>query len=163
MIQPKPSHDAPLPFPREGQNSPAEVPDIGSDKETDALTPDPEVVLKKNRRQFSSAYKLRILEETDTSEWGEIGTILRREGLYYSQLQAWRKEREEGVSPKQRGRKKRVKSAEEKELEALRIENMKLKAKLEKAEMLIDIQKKISETLSIPLTTSTSNNDIVGD
>ena len=71
---------------------------------------DPEVVAKPTRRQFTAEYKLRILEETDRcSEPGEVGRIVRREGLYSSHLTAWRKTRREGslkgLTPKRRGRK----------------------------------------------------------
>ena len=72
--------------------------------------PDPEVVAKPTRRQFTGEYKLGILEETDRcSEPGEVGRILRREGLYSSHLTAWRKARHEGslrgLTPRKRGRK----------------------------------------------------------
>ncbi len=71
---------------------------------------DPEVVAKPTRRQFTAEYKLRILEETDRcSEPGEVGRIVRREGLYSSHLTAWRRARREGslkgLTPKRRGRK----------------------------------------------------------
>ncbi len=77
-----------------------------------AARPEPEVVPKAVRRAFSAAYKLRIVEEADQStEYGQIGAMLRREGLYSSHLTAWRRQREAGVlqgmAPKKRGRQHR--------------------------------------------------------
>ena len=73
--------------------------------------PDPEVPVKAKRRTFSAVYKLRILEEADNCrEPGEVGALLRREGLYSSNLTKWRRQREagglDGLKPKKRGRKK---------------------------------------------------------
>ena len=71
--------------------------------------PNPEVPAKATRRRFSARYKLRILEQADGCESGEVGALLRREGLYWSNLQAWRQQRAEGtlqaLTPRKRGRK----------------------------------------------------------
>ena len=72
--------------------------------------PDPEVVAKPTRRQFTAEYRLRILEEADRcTRPGEVGRLLRREGLYTSHLAAWRKARRsgslQGLTPKKRGAK----------------------------------------------------------
>ena len=114
--------------------------------------PDPEVVPKAERRKFSAEYKVRILEEADRcTERGEIGALLRREGLYSSHLSTWRRQRDQGIlsglSPKKRGRK--GKDELEKELGALRRENKQLQARLEEAEMIIDVQKKLSRLLGL--------------
>ncbi len=114
--------------------------------------PDPEVVPKANRRKFSAEYKVRILEEADScTERGGIGALLRREGLYSSHLSTWRRQRDQGIlsglSPKKRGRK--GKDDLEKDLAELRRENKRLQARLEEAEMIIDVQKKLSRLLGL--------------
>jgi transposase-like protein len=114
--------------------------------------PDPEVAPKAKRRKFSAEYKVRILEEADRcTERGEIGALLRREGLYSSHLSTWRRQRDQGIlsglSPKKRGRK--GKDELEKELAELRRENKRLQARLEEAEMIIDVQKKLSRLLGL--------------
>ena len=114
--------------------------------------PDPEVVLKAKRRRFSAKYKQRVLEEADNcAEPGQTGALLRREGLYSSHLSTWRRQREQGLlgalSPKRRGRK--GKDELEREVARLRRENERLQASLEKAEMIIDVQKKLSRLLGL--------------
>ena len=114
--------------------------------------PDPEVVPKAKRRKFSAEYKRRILEEADNcTESGQIGALLRREGLYSSHLSTWRRQRDRGVvkglSPKKRGRKR--KDELEREVTRLQRENERLQASLEKAEMIIDVQKKLSRLLGL--------------
>ena len=87
---------------------------------------------------------------------GQIGELLRREGLYSSQLSTWRKQRQEGVlaglAPKRRGRKPKTKNPLADEVAKLQRENQRLKNNLRKAELVIDVQKKVSEMLDIPLT-----------
>lgn len=117
--------------------------------------PDPEVPEKKPRRKFTANYKLRILSEIDASTHpGDIGAILRREGLYSSNITTWKRQRREGtlkgLSPKKRGRKKRSVSPDAKRIAELERENRKLAKKLKQAETIIDVQKKISEILSAP-------------
>ena len=105
--------------------------------------PDPEVEPKAKRRQFSAAYKARILEEVDASP-GQAGAILRREGLYSSHLTSWRRQRRTGTLKalgKKRGPK--GKSQEQRENEKLRKENARLQRELEKARILIDAQKSL--------------------
>ena len=114
--------------------------------------PDPEVVPKAKRRNFSAEYKRRILEEANNcTEPGQIGALLRREGLYSSHLSTWRRQRErgalEGLSPKKRGRKR--KDELEREVAKLQRENEQLQARLEQAEAIIEVQKKLSQLLGL--------------
>jgi transposase-like protein len=101
----------------------------------------------------TAAYKLRILKEAGAcTEQGQIGALLRREGLYYSNLTTWRKQRDEGILQslsRKRGRKKRPTNPLAKRLEELERENKQLRTKLNQAEMIIEVQKKISEILGI--------------
>lgn len=118
--------------------------------------PDPEVVEKPKRRRFSAEYRLRIVREADScKEPGEIGALLRREGLYSSQLVLWRRQRDagalEGLQSKKRGPKAKAVDPRVKRLER---ENARLKRKLEQAETIIEIQKKVAGMLGIPLRTS---------
>ena len=117
-------------------------------------TPGPEVPEKARRRRFSAKYKNRILQEADAcSEAGEVGALLRREGLYSSHLSAWRRQREQGTLAalgKRRGRKP-LRDERQQELERLQRENRQLRRKLEQAELVLEIQKKVSEILGIPL------------
>lgn len=104
-----------------------------------------EVVGVARRRVFSAAYKRRILGEVDRARTGEIGLILRREGLYSSQLTPWRKWRS-GVTSKKKTGKEVVDMAAYKRLEK---ENAKLKLKLRKAEAMLELQKKAQEILAL--------------
>lgn len=117
-----------------------------------AGVPNPEVSATPKRRTFTAKYKLDILEEVEACQQpGEVGAILRREGLYSSHLTEWRKERERGALEalgKKRGRKP-ARNPLVGELEALRRENAHLKRRLEQAETIIDIQKKISSLLGL--------------
>lgn len=126
----------------------------------EARIPDPEVVPKAKRRQFTAEYKLRILEEADRcTEPGQIGALLRREGLYSSHLSKWRKLRErwqrEGLAPKKRGRTPQHPKASE--LARLRRENERLRAQLEQAEIIIDVQKKLAQLLGLDTDKTKSN------
>ena len=117
---------------------------------------DPEVPEKPVRRRFDAAYKQRIVEEADgCSQAGELGLLLRREGLYASLLSTWRRQRDEGVlaglAPKRRGRKAQRKDAAALENERLRRENQRLTQRLKQAETIIEVQKKVSEMLGIAL------------
>jgi len=119
-------------------------------------TPSPEVLEKPVRRRFAVEYKVRILAEADAcTEMGQVGELLRREGLYSSHLSNWRRQHDEGVlaglRPKRRGRKSKPKNLLADENEHLQRENHRLKEKLRQAELIIDVQKKVSEMLSIPL------------
>ena len=117
-------------------------------------SPDPEVSEKKPRRKFTAKYKLQILQKADgCSEPGQLGALLRREGLYSSNLSIWRRQRDEGLldalSPKKRGRKEKEKNPLAPKVAELERENEHLRKKLKKAEIIIDVQKKISQILGI--------------
>ena len=123
---------------------------LANDRES--RLPDPEVVPKAKRRQFTAKYKLHILEEADRcTERGQIGELLRREGLYSSHLSKWRQQRArgqlQGLAPKKRGRKGQDPSVAE--LARLRRENERLRAQLEQAEIIIDVQKKLAQLLGL--------------
>jgi transposase len=126
------------------------------------IVPDPEVperLERARRRQFTVGYKLRILTEADAARTtGEIGALLRREGLYSSHLAAWRRQREEGIlhalAPRRRGRP--MHSPEQRELARLRQENERLGQRLAVAEAVIEIQKKVSVLLGLAEQSSTS-------
>ncbi len=111
--------------------------------------PSPEVLPKAKRRQFSAAYKLRILAEADAcKKRGEIGALLRREGLYSSHLTDWRRQRARGELREAGGRKRGRKSdPEAAELARLRRENERLRGRLQRAEKIIDVQKKLAQLL----------------
>ena len=112
-----------------------------------APAPDPEVVERPVRRRFTAEYKRAILKEADLCHAGELGALLRREGLYSSHLSAWRRQREKGMlealTPKKRGRKAKPFSPLVKENERLRRENDALQRRLTQAELLIEVQKKL--------------------
>ena len=112
--------------------------------------PDAEVLARGRRQTFSVAYKLRILTEADqVTQPGQIGSLLRREGLYSSHLTNWRRQRERGeLGRKQRGQP--IADPSVKEVAQLRQENARLQARLERAEIIIEVQKKISALLGLP-------------
>ena len=119
-------------------------------------TPDPEVAALPKRRQFSPAYKRRIVREADARRVpGEVGALLRREGLYSSHLTHWRREVEAGenaaLAPKPRGPKPDLAKAESRRNEALEREVARLRHKLERAEQIIEAQKKLCELLGLPM------------
>jgi transposase len=118
--------------------------------------PDPEVPEKAIRRKYPGEYKLQILKEADTcSQPGQLGAFLRREGLYSSNLTTWRRQKEQGMlealSPKKRGRKSLKCNPMALKVIQLERENQKLRQKLHQAETIIEVQKKISEILQIPI------------
>jgi len=115
--------------------------------------PDPEVVPQARRRQFSAEYKLRVLQEAEACDGpGQIGALLRREGLYSSHLTTWRRQREQGqlqgLAARKRGRKK-ARDARDEEIAQLRQENRQLRARLQQAETIIEVQKKLSHMLGL--------------
>lgn len=120
-----------------------------SDTVSQDQVPDSEVVPKARRRSFSKAEKLRILKLADAcTQPGEIGALLRREGIYSSYLATWREQRDKGqLEPQKRGRPEN--DPKDKELARLRAENAKLSKKLEQAETIIDVQKKLSALLGL--------------
>lgn len=112
----------------------------------------PEVVAKATRRRFTAAYKESILDAAErASKPGEIGALLRREGLYSSHLRLWRQQRANGVlSGRKRGRPVLgKKDARDLEFEALQRVNDDLTEKLRQAELIIEVQKKISEMINL--------------
>jgi transposase-like protein len=115
--------------------------------------PDPQVTPKAERRRFNAEYKLRILSEADAcTERGQLGALLRREGLYSSHLEKWREQRARGalagLTPQRRGRKPDPQAAE---VARLRRENAQLQARLQQAETIIEVQKKLSALLGLNL------------
>jgi transposase-like protein len=109
-----------------------------------------EVSARPHRRHFPAAYKLKIVEAAERCLGrGEIGALLRREGLYSSQLTKWRREALAGLAERQRGR--RPQSAERRRNEQLEREVARLQRRLEQAEAIIEVQKKVSALLGITL------------
>ena len=117
------------------------------DKNNGNERPNPEVNPANTRRHFSAEEKLRILEEADACERGETGAILRRHGIYSSYLSRWRRARDrgelDGRGQKKRGPKSTVPGELAQEHATLQRENERLQARLERAEMIIDVQKKL--------------------
>jgi transposase-like protein len=136
------------------------APESGEGKRSAAALPDPEVVDKPSRRRFSPAYKLRILEEVDRcTEPGEVGRILRREGLYSSSLATWRKAARNGsltALSKKRGRKPERNPLDEK-VRKLERQNARLENELRKAHLIIDVQGKVAGLLGISLDDGTNS------
>jgi transposase len=123
-----------------------------------SVLPDPEVPAKAARRRFTAEYKLRVLTLADACNTpGCLGKLLRQEGLYASNLDSWRGQRNRGVlsalAPKKRGRKESVRNPLVAENEKLRKENERLTNRLRQAEIINDVQKKISQLLGIPIAT----------
>lgn len=118
---------------------------------------DPEVPAKATRRRFPAEYKQRILREADAArgDAGQIGALLRREGLYSSHLATWRRARERGemagLAPKRRGRKEKAVNPFAKRVAELERDKRRLERRLKQAELLLEIQKKASQLLQIPL------------
>lgn len=116
--------------------------------------PEPEVVAVGRRRRYSAKYKLRILEEADAcSEPGEVGALLRREGLYSSNLVRWRRARArgelEGLRPQRWSRGRGDGAGLREEVERLRRDKARLETRLARAEAIIEAQKKLSELLGL--------------
>ena len=125
---------------------------------------DPEVLAKPQRRRFTPAYKARIVEEAQRcTESGQIGALLRREGLYSSALTQWRRQYQSGalqaLKDDKRGR-KRTRDARDNELERLQRENQRLNKKLRQAELIIEIQKKVAAMLGNPIETPPNSEGI---
>jgi len=122
--------------------------------------PNPEVLEKPKRRRFSAKYKVGIVEQANACrDSREIGSLLRREGLYWSHLSKWRKAYESGALQglsRTRGRKKKPKDPRDKELEDLRRDKVRLERRLTQAEKIIEVQKKVSELLGLTLSLETS-------
>jgi transposase-like protein len=105
-----------------------------------------EIAVKPTRRKFTVEYKLKILQETDQCKPGDVGAVLRREGLFSSNLAAWRREREVGqlqsLAPRRRGRKPHPLEAEN---ALLKKQLARTERKLEEAEIILDAQKKLCQ------------------
>lgn len=117
--------------------------------------PDPEVRPKATRRRFSAAEKVRILEAADACrEPGEIGALLRREGIYSSRVAKWREQRAKGnlqaLTPQKRGRKPQQ-DPRDAELAQLRREKEQVQARLAPAETIIEVQTNLSQLVGLPL------------
>jgi transposase-like protein len=117
--------------------------------------PDPEVVATVRRRQFTSADKRRILEAADRcTQPGEIGALLRKEGIYSSHLTTWRRQRaadeRAALAPQQRGRKADPAQAEDRRVRQLTQTNDRLRRQLAQANAIIDVQKKLCALLGQP-------------
>ena len=117
--------------------------------------PDPEVVAKATRRRFTAEFKLRVVRAADgCTEPGEIGALLRREGIYSSLLTCWRRERErgelEGLTPKKRGAKP-TRDPRDVENEGLKRQIAKLEERLRIADIVCEAQKKVALILGITL------------
>jgi transposase len=118
--------------------------------------PDPEVRERPVRRRFKAEYKLRILEAAERcSEPGEMGALLRREGLYSSHLSKWREQRRSGslaaLQPRRRGPKPALPDARDRRIAELEREKSRLERRLKQAELIIEVQIKASELLGITL------------
>jgi transposase-like protein len=111
---------------------------------------------KAERRRFTAEYKQKVLREADNCQQpGEIGALLRREGLYWSNLSNWRKQRKSGelagLSARKRGPQRREKNPLGERVRELERENARLKRRAERAEGIVELQKKVSEILGIEL------------
>ena len=113
--------------------------------------PDPEVIDRPQRRRFSAADKLRILEEIDRAPPGKSGAILRREGLYSSNVRRWREQRDQGVlqglAPVKPGPRPAPTNPLQSVVDRLEQENTQLRERIARAEAIIDLQKKVAQLL----------------
>ncbi len=120
-----------------------------------------EVVARAKRRQYAAEYKLRIMREIDECKGsGEVGALLRREGLYSSLVSKWREQSKRGsltgLSGHRRGPKVDPQAVE---IARLQHENKRLQEKLERAELIIDVQKKVARLLGVPLEDNNQNEE----
>ena len=140
------------------------VPALGVEEHSDEApragrarpTPDPEVVAKPKRRRFTAEYRLRILEEADRcTQPGELGRLLRREGLYSSHLTAWRKARRKGslreLAAKKRGAKPAERNPLDAKVRALEAQVARLEHELHTAHTILDVQGKVAGLLGLNL------------
>ena len=153
MFQRVPVDQSPVGEPERRGDERSEAPRSGGsstlERDAVAVPPDSEVPARHARRRFTTAYKLAILRQADAcTRHGELGALLRKEGLYSSHVVTWRRQREHGLTPKTRGRKK---TAVDPRLKTLEQENRRLTSRLQHAEAVIAFQKKVAELLGIPL------------
>lgn len=121
-----------------------------------AGVPEVEVTAKAKRRRFTAEYKRKVLQEADgCSKSGEMAALLRREGLYSSHLLTWRQQRERGelagLAPKKRGRKARDADERDHRIAQLERELARQTARAEKAEAIIEVQKKVGQLLGVEM------------
>lgn len=127
--------------------------EAGAPSPSRAAVPDPEVPAKPQRRRFTAEYRLRILKEADACKKpGELGALLRREGLYSSHLTTWRRQRDQDALRGMRGRRRGPAATPvDPRMKQLEAENRRLQRQLQRAETIITLQKKVAEILGIPL------------
>lgn len=121
-----------------------------------AMGTEDEVSARAERRRFTAEYKRKVLDAVDAcTKPGEIAAVLRQEGLYSSHLAAWRRQRREGglaaLAPKRRGPKAQPVDARDRRIVELERQNARLSARVEHAEAIIEVQKKVSQLLGIKL------------
>ena len=155
--------DSPVAEPTEGAPGATGVGSAtgGGSMQNSFSPPDPEVTEKKPRRKFTAKYKLEIIEKADACDKpGQLGALLRKEGLYSSHLSTWRRQRRQGLleamSPRRRGRKPKERNPLADQIAGLQKEKRDLQARLKQAELIIEAQKKISEILQITRATNDS-------
>jgi transposase-like protein len=124
--------------------------------EAPRMAAETEVTAKAARRRFTATEKLRVLKEADRcTKPGELGALLRREGLYSSHISAWRQARQRGelagLTPRPRGPKPKPVDPRDRKIAELERETRRLRARLERAEGLIEVQKKVAALLGTPL------------
>ena len=139
---------------REGHSVQDEQEATATVVQEEAPPPEAEVAEKPKRRSFTAEYKLAILEETDGAPPGEVGRVLRREGLYSSHLSEWRRARRKGALgslSRRRGRKPKQADPSAKQVARLERENAKLREELRKAELIIEVQGKVAGLLGFSL------------
>ena len=123
-----------------------------ADTKTESTRPDPEVLEKAQRRRFTATYKQRILDEAERcTEPGEIGALLRREGLYSSHLSNWRRQQQQALAAQRRGRKASTQALQTERLVQMERDNERLREQLEQAYAIIEVQKKIAALLELPV------------
>ncbi len=129
--------------------------DVRNNGQLTADAPDPEVRPRAKHRHFPAEYKQRILDEAATcTEPGQLGALLRREGLYSSLLSKWRQQQAAGARAGLQSKKRGPKAdPQAQELARLQRENQRLQERLRKAELIIEVQKKVSLLLGVPLET----------
>ena len=147
-------NDNNAPFPAPGESAKARS--AAADSPGAGTPPNPEVAAKPRRRQFTAAYRLRILEEADRcATSGEIGQLLRREGLYSSHLSNWRKAQRDGslaaLAPKKRGAKAKARNPLEPKVRELESKVARLEKELHKAQTILDVQEKVAGLLGFDL------------
>lgn len=158
MFQRMPVDQSPVGEPERRGDERSEAPRSGGSsagERAPRVPPDPEVPARHAKRRFTAAYKLDILHRAEAcTRAGELGALLRKEGLYSSHLVTWRRQRAHGLTPKKRGRKPtsrdpRVKTLE-RENAALATENRRLERRLQRAETIIAFQKKCTSCWGSP-------------